>query len=620
MTRVLIAFLCWQASLVSAAPLAVQRVEDSREPKSSALFQAARNPAPAARRAAFRAMGRIQSAAYLDALLAGLKDRDAAVRLEAVFSLGQLSMAEPSLDAQLQKRAGREVAGLLAGKNVPLRAAVLEALGKLGGPGTERVAYWHLSDPDASIRGEAALALFRLRYLKRITSYSPGTISRLLANFSDPDPAARWKAIYAFTRWPEPAAKDSLAVAAMGTELWGRLFAIRALGELRKEAPAEILERALADPFDQVRAEAVRALGLAGRCDLLGDAVFQDPSPHVRAAAADALGADGAKELAYRLKPLLSEESTLVRGQALLAAGKLMGEEAAALLSKERTNPDWWVRSRAFMASGSLPSARTELEAAVKDPDPRIGGAALEALAQSNGPGLDPILDSILSDPASTLELRGIAADAAGERKSPALSSALAKAWGNSQGREWSEVRDSIKKAVEEIAKSHPEAPAVVLPPVAPETYRAPEWLGRAGASASVVLKTGRGEIEIVLSPEAPMHGAAFLDGVRKGRYDKTPWHRIVTNFVVQGGDPRGSGWGDAGFSLRDEISPLRFDRGMVGMPKAGKDTGGCQLFVTLVPTPHLDGRFTVFGQVVRGMEVVDSLEPGDLILGASLK
>ncbi len=620
MIRVLIALLCWHACLVSAAPLEVQRAEDSRDPKASVLFKAAKNPAAVARRAAFRAMGRIQSSAYLDALLGGLKDRDASVRLEAVFSLGQSSLAEPPLDAQAQKKAGRELAALLAGKNVPLRAAALEALGKLGGPGTERVAYWHLSDPDPSIRGEAALALFRLRYLKRITSYSPGTISRLLANFSDPDPAARWKAIYAFTRWPEPAAKDALSVAATGTELWGRLFAIRALGELRKEAPAEILERALADPFDQVRAEAVRALGLAGRCDLLGDTVFQDPSAHVRAAAADALAGDSAKELAYRLKPLLSEESPLVRGQALLAAGKLLGEDAASLLFKERTNPDWWVRSRAFMASGAVASARGELEAAVKDPDPRIGGAALEALSAANGPGLDKILESILSDPASSLELRGLAADAAGERKAPALSGALAKAWENSRGREWSEVRDSIKKAVEETAKAHPEAAAAVLPPVAPEIYRAPEWLGASGSSATVVLKTGRGEIELVLSPEAPIHGAAFLDGVRKGRYDKTPWHRVVSNFVVQGGDPRGSGWGDAGFSLRDEISPLRFERGVVGMPKAGKDTGGCQLFVTLVPTPHLDGRFTVFAQVVRGMEVVDRLEPGDLILGASLK
>jgi cyclophilin family peptidyl-prolyl cis-trans isomerase len=94
----------------------------------------------------------------------------------------------------------------------------------------------------------------------------------------------------------------------------------------------------------------------------------------------------------------------------------------------------------------------------------------------------------------------------------------------------------------------------------------------------------------------------------------------VVSGFVVQGGDPRGSGWGDGGISLRDEINPLSFDRGTVGMPKAGKDTGGCQLFITHVPTPHLDGRYTVFGKVVSGMDAVDRLEPGDRIRRAYLK
>ncbi|OGR61624.1 MAG: hypothetical protein A2X36_01340 [Elusimicrobia bacterium GWA2_69_24] len=116
---------------------------------------------------------------------------------------------------------------------------------------------------------------------------------------------------------------------------------------------------------------------------------------------------------------------------------------------------------------------------------------------------------------------------------------------------------------------------------------------------------------------EAPVHAATFLNSVRAKLYDGSTWHRVVSNFVVQGGDPRGTGWGDAGFTLRDEVNRLRFERGAVGMPKAGKDTGGCQLFITLVPTPHLDGRYTVFGRVVAGMDAVDRLEPGDRIIKA---
>ena len=82
------------------------------------------------------------------------------------------------------------------------------------------------------------------------------------------------------------------------------------------------------------------------------------------------------------------------------------------------------------------------------------------------------------------------------------------------------------------------------------------------------------------------------------------------------GGDPLGNGWGDAGWSLRDEINPLPFLTGSLGMPKAGKDTGGCQLFITLCPQPHLDGRYTVFGSVRVGMDIVAQLEVGDRIIG----
>ena len=96
--------------------------------------------------------------------------------------------------------------------------------------------------------------------------------------------------------------------------------------------------------------------------------------------------------------------------------------------------------------------------------------------------------------------------------------------------------------------------------------------------------------------------------------------HRVVSDFVIQGGDPRGDGWGGPGYALRDEINTVRFDRGAVGMPKSGRDTGGCQIFVTHVPTPHLDGNYTVFGKVISGMDVVDRIEVGDAILSARIR
>ena len=100
----------------------------------------------------------------------------------------------------------------------------------------------------------------------------------------------------------------------------------------------------------------------------------------------------------------------------------------------------------------------------------------------------------------------------------------------------------------------------------------------------------------------------------RRGFFNGLAWHRVVPNFVVQDGDPRGDGEGGAGHTIRDELNPRPYLRGTVGMALDGPDTGGSQYFITHSPQPHLDGRYTVFGRVVSGIAVVDQLQPGDTI------
>jgi len=113
---------------------------------------------------------------------------------------------------------------------------------------------------------------------------------------------------------------------------------------------------------------------------------------------------------------------------------------------------------------------------------------------------------------------------------------------------------------------------------------------------------------------EAPLTTASFVDLARAGFYDGLVFHRVEPGFVVQGGCPRGDGNGGPGYALRCEITRRPFGRGAVGMALSGKDTGGSQFFVTLSPQPHLDGGFTLFGQVVAGMDAVDRIRPGDVI------
>jgi len=128
-----------------------------------------------------------------------------------------------------------------------------------------------------------------------------------------------------------------------------------------------------------------------------------------------------------------------------------------------------------------------------------------------------------------------------------------------------------------------------------------------------LILDTDRGTIEIeLLGEEAPQMVESFATLAESNFFDGLSFHRVVPNFVIQGGDPLGTGWGDPGFTLRSEWNPLRYDRGTVGIAHSGKDTGGCQLFITHSPQPHLNARYTIFGRVVAGMDVVDRIERGD--------
>lgn len=131
-----------------------------------------------------------------------------------------------------------------------------------------------------------------------------------------------------------------------------------------------------------------------------------------------------------------------------------------------------------------------------------------------------------------------------------------------------------------------------------------------------VTVKTTRGNIVLrLLVNDAPGSVANFIELAESGYFDGKIFHRVVPNFVVQTGCNRGDGWGSEDYSIRSEFSQTRYRRGSVGMASAGKDTEGTQWFITHSPTPHLDGRYTLFAEVVEGQKVVDLLEVGDRII-----
>jgi cyclophilin family peptidyl-prolyl cis-trans isomerase len=139
--------------------------------------------------------------------------------------------------------------------------------------------------------------------------------------------------------------------------------------------------------------------------------------------------------------------------------------------------------------------------------------------------------------------------------------------------------------------------------------------LARIGKQVRATVTTTKGAFTIEFLPEdAPLTVDNFIQLAKRGFFNGFTVHRVVPNFVIQDGDPRGDGNGGPGYQIRCEINEVPYARGAVGMALSGKDTGGSQWFVTHSPQPHLDGGYTVFGNVVSGMETVDNIARGDVV------
>jgi peptidyl-prolyl cis-trans isomerase B (cyclophilin B) len=131
------------------------------------------------------------------------------------------------------------------------------------------------------------------------------------------------------------------------------------------------------------------------------------------------------------------------------------------------------------------------------------------------------------------------------------------------------------------------------------------------------IIETAKGDIVLELfEKDAPKTVANFVELINKGFYDGLTFHRVIPDFVVQGGCPKGNGTGGPGYTIKCETkgNPRKHGTGALSMAHAGKDTGGSQFFITHSPQPHLDGVHTVFGQVIEGMDVVNKIKPGDVM------
>lgn len=624
----------------------IEQAEDQRLADSDELLQAVATGESATRVRAVLALGRIQHPNYTPALVAAAAPAEPdPVRRAALFALGQQGLASgarPSPDALAACSAA-------AGEPDPeIVALAVEALGKLADPGSVPLLVRALDHSDPRVRAEAAHALFRQRFVPvwRETAETPPVLPdpavvALIGALSDAAPAVRGAAAHAFSRHAEPRALVMLIGVLNDDDEWVRLFALRALGRIADPAAAPSILRLIADANPRLRTAAVDALAAVGAVGLLPPVALFDEAFQVRAAVARAWGVAEDELTIEFLSRLGQDKSPTVRAAAIEALAARLGDASIAAIDFHLKNPEWTTRAAAARATASLPERGLEFAIkALSDSDIRVRTAGLEAL-KGRADAVRHILDALSAD---DLALRGTAVELVAAGDMPDKSAVLIRAYEGATGDAWIEVRQSI---VDALAGSDPASPflvqvqqkdpaaavrarawrallkhGVTLPESTPPQIAASPLLGQHFTEDPlVVLETTHGDIEIRCdAARAPVHVANFVQRARDGFYDGLAWHRVVPNFVVQGGDPRGDGWGSGGAVLRDEINDARFARGTVGMPKSGKDTGGCQLFIALVPTPHLDGNYTVFGHVVGGMEAVDAIEVGDTILRAYVR
>jgi cyclophilin family peptidyl-prolyl cis-trans isomerase/HEAT repeat protein len=313
------------------------------------------------------------------------------------------------------------------------------------------------------------------------------------------------------------------------------------------------------------------------------------------------LGAIHAAASVEALAPLLVSLDSGTRSQ----AAESLGQIAAALEKKQRP-------------SEPAERARALLRAALRDTDGPVVATAAEALGQLMDTESTPSLLEALArfarpaDNEITQSLIGALGAVHATPAAPALRRLLASSI--------PPVRLAASKALAALGETAPANVQIEPSEPLPAAVRAQARAQTRAAQRRLHLTTDKGEIVILLAvEEAPVTTAALAHLVARGFYDGLTFHRVVPDFVTQGGDPRGDGWGGPGYTLRCELHPRRYLRGTVGMALAGKDTGGSQFFITHAMQPHLDGKYTIIGEVVAGMEVVDALLPGDRILRATL-
>ncbi len=626
----------------------VMKLEDERSQGDGELEGLLLDPDGRVRARAALALGRLGDPEASSALVPLLDDPSAYVRATAAFALGILEGA-PSPDATAR------LTEALRDEEPLVRGRAAEALARLAGESASEVVGSALAEWVP--RGREPYEWAETLTESSVSPVHPDLRGGLFALARLRSSRFAWSAIATegatprFVWWPAAWTSSALP----GDELEPlhlfyagspdpvfRLYGARGLGNLGTERARGQLRSLVFDPSEKVRIEAVRAAARLSASELLPDLLghleadstyvqvevlkalstlpgeaavdplidrLGDPSPWIRGLALEALaqndresfwlllsgiGADPAWEVRRGLAELFAklegdrpkellramteDEDARVRAKALTSLGAVSPEAAAEVSIRHLAAPDPFERVAAAETLAAIGSkeAFAPIEQAFldeKEEDPRVRAALLSALAALDPGKTEPIATRALED--TSYFLRRRARDIL------------------SRGGIEASVRPrSSERALEEYL-------SVLSAPYSPQAF----------------LRTSRGRVDVELFiADAPQTVANFIRLARKGFFAGTSFYQVVPNGYVAAGDPRGDGRGGPGYVIHSEINERPIVRGTLAMVEEERDSGGSRFLIIHLSEPGLEGRYTVFGLVTSGMEVVDRLEPSDRI------
>lgn len=647
-------------------------LEDRRSDGGLELQRLALAEDVAIRERAVRALGRLPypelGSAVTEGLLLALEDPEPTVRALAAFGLGL--RADPS-----------SIAGLLKAwkdENENVRVRLVEAGSRFQDRAVREEVLYALADPSPRVRAEAATAPHRWESegtgaavvesaLANTAAKAPAALRQerwgaptdAAFEVEPEDPEVIWRALFSLSRRKSERGREVFYLWCRAEDnALARIFATRGLSSLKETTAAtrEALRECLQDEDWRVVVEASVGLGNFPEPTSLPalERALVHPLAVVRTAIARSLGSYSAERLLARplLERCLVDVSPNVKAAAIRSLAQLFPGEVAADLETRALDPSSMVRKGVADSCQYLapPAALPLLNRLTRDDDAAVAYTATQGLGNFLDTGGRERAQELLNSEDNGLRLGAVMA----LQVAPTTNDLqpLLRCYNSSTGDISGEIRAEILKTAAQLQDDRafeilhgglgdrlpfnrelatklmkerfPGNVARKQPALPPRTGEVPN-MDPAMPNPRVVVRTNRGDMVFeFFRDEAPMHVHNFLTLAGNGEYDGLRFHRVVPDFVIQGADYRGDGNGGKpwrGQALRHEFNERKYVEGSLGMPRnADPDSGGSQFFVTHRPTPHLDGKYTLFGQLVQGFEVLREIEEDDRILGVSVR